>query len=109
MSILLDIDQSLDGRLALRSPPDGRRKTARPETGPTVVETMSPVRARDRAGDGAMASFGDATLLGQQSVKFSTRGRSMTFWPMRGGSAGKRGRWFSWLTIFDSGIAVLRA
>jgi len=57
----------------------------------------------------AMASFGDAMLLGQRSVKFSTRGRSMTFWPMRGGSAGKRGRWFSWLTIFDSGIAVLRA
>jgi hypothetical protein len=40
----------------------------------------------------AMASFDDATLLGQRSVKFSTRGRSMTFWPMRGGSAGKRGR-----------------
>jgi hypothetical protein len=55
----------------------------------------------------AMAS--DATLLGQRSVKFSTRGRSMTFGPMRGGSAGKRGRWLSWLTIFDSGIAVLRA
>src|SRR4029453_19471846 len=55
MRILLGIDQSLDGRLALRSPPDGRRKTGRPETGPTVVETMSPVRARDRAGDGACA------------------------------------------------------
>jgi hypothetical protein len=57
----------------------------------------------------ALAALGAATVLGQRSVKFSTRGRSMTFWPMRGGNAGKRGRWFSWLTIFDSGIAVLRA
>jgi hypothetical protein len=57
----------------------------------------------------AMASLGDAMVLGQQSVKFSTRGRSMTFRPMRGGSAGERSRWFSWLTIFDSGIAILGA
>jgi hypothetical protein len=54
-------------------------------------------------GETAMASFGDARLLGQRSVKFSTRGRSMTFWPMRGGSAGKRGRWFSCLTISTQG------
>src|SRR5258707_3557485 len=49
-SILLGIDQSLDDRLArgrLR-PPRGRRKTARPEAGLTVVEDMSLGRARDR-------------------------------------------------------------
>jgi hypothetical protein len=91
MSILLDIDQSLDGRLALRSPPDGRRKTARPETGPTVVETMI-LCAREipqamepaQIAETAIASLGDATVLGRRSVKFSTCGRSMTFWPMRG-------------------------
>src|SRR5215467_14596862 len=47
-SILLDIDQSLDDRLAHRSPPRGRRKTPRPETGLTVVERLGAVRARER-------------------------------------------------------------
>src|SRR5258707_8748481 len=47
-SILLDIDQSLDGRLAHRSPPDGRRNAARPETGPMVGEMMIVLRARDQ-------------------------------------------------------------
>src|SRR5262249_57883584 len=49
-SILLGIDQSLADRLARgrHSPPRGRRKTARPETGLTVVERMGLVRARDR-------------------------------------------------------------
>jgi hypothetical protein len=70
-----------------------------------IPQAMEPAQIAETA----MASFGDATVLGQRSVKFSTRGRSMTFWPMRGGSAGERGRWFSWLTMFDSRIAVLRA
>ena len=50
MSILLGIDQSLDDRLARgrRSPPRGRRKTARPETGLMVVERMDRARGRDR-------------------------------------------------------------
>src|SRR5262249_46631059 len=49
-SILLGIDQSLADRLARgrHSPPRGRRKTARPETGLTVVERIGLVRARDR-------------------------------------------------------------
>jgi hypothetical protein len=51
-----------------------------------------------------MTSLRDASLLWRQWVRFSTRGRSMTFRPVTGGNALlMRGRGFSWLTIFDSG------
>ena len=42
-------------------------------------------------------------LRWQRSVKFSTRGRRMTFWARHGAAAhGMRGRGFYWLTIFNS-------
>jgi len=49
-----------------------------------------------------VASLGEATVLWRQSIEVSTRNRSMTL-AYAGGSAGKRSRWFSWLTTFDSG------
>src|SRR5881392_476592 len=74
-SILLDIDQSLDGRLAHRSPPLGRRKTARPKTGLTVGEVMKVGRARDQRAAGSearrdrgynhgLARRGDSAMIG---------------------------------------------
>jgi hypothetical protein len=55
------------------------------------------------AAEGATASFPDAMLRWQRSVKFSVRGRSIDLWARDGAAAhGMRGREFSWLTIFDS-------
>ena len=55
------------------------------------------------AAERATASFPDAMLRWQRSVKFSVRGRSIDLWARDGAAAHRaRGREFFWLTIFDS-------
>jgi hypothetical protein len=51
----------------------------------------------------AAALLRNTLLPWQRWIRFSVRGRSMTFWPVMGAAAlGGRGRGFFWLTIFDS-------
>ena len=55
------------------------------------------------AAERATASFPDAMLRWQRSVKFSVRGRGIDLWARDGAAAhGMRGREFFWLTVFDS-------
>src|SRR5215813_2510363 len=91
-SILLGIDQSLADRLARgrRCPPRGRRKTARPETGLTVVERMSLVRARDRRIASSRARAGRRNNARRREVALAANGEGFgvrsqhDLWPVTG-------------------------